>query len=154
MIEQIDDAVGRMLAALDETGQAANTLVIFMSDHGERSATMDCPQGMPVLRSLVRVPLVFRYPGVIPPNRVDSGLVELMDIAPTLLDYAGLPIPDRMQGHSLRPLLEGRADGYQRRAFVRSEYYMPSRKPRHPTAARSRHAPRPEPIRSGVPTER
>lgn len=55
-------------------------------------------------------PLIVRYPGVIKPGTLHDSIVNHVDLAPTLLDFAGLPIPEDMQGHSLKPILEGRAE--------------------------------------------
>jgi len=69
---------------------------------------------------LVRVPLIFRWPGKVK-SQVRDGLVELTDIAPTLHDLVGLPMPDHFQGHSLAPVLRQGADGA--RQTVRCEFY-------------------------------
>lgn len=121
MIELIDHNVGRMLDALEATGQRENTLVIFMSDHGEMLGDHGLIlKGCRFYEGLVRVPLIVSGPGV-PAGRQSDALVELTDIAPTLLDLAGAEIPKRMQGRSLTPLF---ADpGAEHRDVVRCEYY-------------------------------
>jgi len=122
MIEQIDDHVGRLLDCLERSGQRENTLVIFMSDHGEMLGDHGLvAKGCRFYEGLVRVPLILSWPGVIQAGKRAQALVELTDVAPTLLDYAGLDIPGRMTGRSLRPLLEEDAD--EHREFVRCEYY-------------------------------
>ncbi len=122
MIEQVDAHVGRMLDCLERTGQRDNTLVIFMSDHGEMLGDHGLiAKGCRFYEGLVRVPLTLSWPGVIEEGRRSNALVELVDVAPTLLDYAGLEIPEAMAGRSLRPLLEGGADRH--RDAVRCEYY-------------------------------
>lgn len=122
MIEQIDDHVGRLLDCLDATGQRENTIVIFMSDHGEMLGDHGLiSKGCRFYEGLVHVPLIISWPGVLEAGRRLNALVELTDIAPTLLDYAGLEAPDRMTGRSLRGLLEGGVDAH--RDFVRCEYY-------------------------------
>ncbi len=122
MIEQIDDHVGRMLDCLDKSGQRENTLVVFTSDHGEMLGDHGLiTKGCRFYEGLVHVPLIFSWPGVIPQGVRKKALVELTDIAPTLLDYAGLERGERMVGRSLRRLLEGEGDGH--RKSVRCEYY-------------------------------
>ncbi len=122
MIEQIDDHVGRMLDCLEKSGQRENTIVIFTSDHGEMLGDHGLiTKGCRFYEGLVHVPLIFSWPGVIPQGIRKTALVELTDIAPTLLDYAGLKKGERMVGHSLRRILEGEADGH--RKSVRCEYY-------------------------------
>ena len=122
MIELVDDNVGRILDALERTGQQENTLIIFMSDHGETLGDHGLIQkGCRFYEGLVRVPLIFNWPRHFQQGLVCDELVELTDIAPTLLDICGLPSPERMQGKSLLPLLNGTST--QHRQFVRSEYY-------------------------------
>ena len=124
MIELIDDNVGRMLDALERTGQRENTLIIFTSDHGEMLGDHGLvAKGCRFYEGLVRVPLIFSWPGRIQAGLVSDALVELLDIAPTLLDIHDLPAPARMQGRSLLPILRGEADPSQHRDFVRSEFY-------------------------------
>ena len=122
MIELIDDNVGRMIQALEESGQRENTLVIFTSDHGELLGDHQLVgKGCRFYECLVRVPLICSWPGHVREGSVCDALVELMDIAPTLLELAGVAAPERMQGRSLWPLLTGQAQTH--RAYVRSEYY-------------------------------
>ena len=124
MIEQIDDQVGRVLAVLEETGQRENTLVIFMSDHGETLGDHGLFwKGCRFYESLVHVPLIVSWPGQVQAGLRSSALVELTDIAPTLYDVAGLETPDWVQGESLWPLLSGAADPALHRDFVRCEFH-------------------------------
>ena len=69
------------------------------------------------------MPCILSWPGRIQTGVQRDALVELTDLAPTLLEAAGLPVPERMQGQSLWPLLQDSATADQHRAFVRSEYY-------------------------------
>jgi arylsulfatase A-like enzyme len=124
MIELIDDNVGRMLAALEDSGQLENTLVIFTSDHGEMLGDHGLLlKGCRFYEGLVRVPLIISWLGRFLEDQQRSALVELIDIAPTLLDLAGLPIPEKMQGRSLRSLLTDPGAIDYHRDFVRCEYY-------------------------------
>lgn len=108
MIEMVDDRIGAVLATLEATGQADNTIVIFMSDHGEMMGDHGMLyKGCRFFEGLVHVPLIIRWPGVTTPGRQSDALVELVDIAPTLLDVAGVEVPANMQGRSLVPLLQG-----------------------------------------------
>ncbi|MEM7029417.1 MAG: sulfatase-like hydrolase/transferase [Chloroflexota bacterium] len=122
MIELIDDNIGRILASLERTGQRDNTLIIFMSDHGETLGDHGLLfKGCRFYEGLVRVPLIFSWRNHFQPGLVSDALVELSDITPTLLEICGLPQPERMQGKSLLKLLNGEAVTH--RDFVRSEYY-------------------------------
>lgn len=122
MCDFIDVQVGRMLEALRASGQLENTIVIFMSDHGELLGDHGIYLKGPFFyEPSVHVPLAISWPGHIPARRID-GLVELVDIAPTLLEVAGLDIWPGLQGKSLWPLLSSteRQTGV---ADVYCEYY-------------------------------
>ncbi len=124
MIKLIDDNVGRMLAALDESGQRENTLILFTSDHGEMLGDHGLiEKGARFYEGLVRVPLIISWPGHFSAGVVSDALVELTDLAPTLLEIAGMRVPESMQGRSLLPILRGDAPPDHHRDFVRSEYF-------------------------------
>ncbi|HEY1578778.1 MAG TPA: sulfatase-like hydrolase/transferase [Terracidiphilus sp.] len=108
MIEQVDTEMGHMLQVLDETGQADNTIVIFMSDHGEMLGDHGLYLKGPYFYDcLTRVPLIVRWPGHFKPGLKVDALVELLDLAPTLVEAVGIQKPAGMQGRSLMPLLTG-----------------------------------------------
>ena len=122
MITLVDDKIGEILAALERSGQYDNTLIILTSDHGESLGDHGLVEkGCRFYEGLVRVPLIFSWRGHFKPGLVQEALVELTDIAPTLLEICCLPQPDRMQGKSLVKLLNGESDHH--RDYVRSEYY-------------------------------
>lgn len=124
MIAQVDEQVGRMLAALDRTGQRENTVILFMSDHGEALGDHGLVhKGCRFFDGLTRVPLLWSWPGHFGAGVRSDALVELTDIAPTLMELAGLPVPETMQGRSLLPILAGEADPGKHRDSVRCEYY-------------------------------
>ena len=120
MIELIDDQVGRILRALDRTGQRESTLVIFMSDHGEMLGDHGLTlKGCRFYEGLVRVPLIVSWPGHFREGVLCEDLVELTDVAPTLAEVLGTELA-RTNGRSLVPVLRGQqALG---RPHVRSEY--------------------------------
>jgi arylsulfatase A-like enzyme len=123
-IHLIDDQVGRMLDALDETGQRKNTIVIFTSDHGEMLGDHGLRQkGCRFYEGAVHVPLIISWPGHFKAGVRSNGLVELTDLVPTLLDVLGLPISKYIQGKSLLPILTGDRDAHYHRDFVRCEYH-------------------------------
>lgn len=124
MIKLIDDQVGRLLDVLEETGQRENTLIIFMSDHGETLGDHGLIQkGCRFYEGLVRVPLIVSWPGKVDAGVVNSALVELRDIAPMLLDLGGVDVPAWVDAPSLWPLLTGSRAPEEHRDFVRCEYY-------------------------------
>jgi arylsulfatase A-like enzyme len=124
MIELIDHNVGRIWEALERTRQLENTLIIYMSDHGEALGDHGLLlKGCRFYEGLVRVPLILCWPGRFQTGLVSDAFVELTDITPTLLEVCGLPLPDGIQGRSLLPILTGQTDPHRHRDHVRSEYY-------------------------------
>ena len=124
MIKLIDDQLGRILEALDETGQRDNTVIIFTSDHGEMLGDHGLIQkGCRFYEGLVRVPLIFSWKGNFESGLISDALVELVDKTPTLLELVGLTVPEGIHGSSLLPILRGEADANHHREFVRCEYY-------------------------------
>ncbi len=124
MIELVDDQVARMLGALEETGQSQDTVVIFMSDHGEMLGDHGLYfKGPHFYEAAIRVPLVLRWPEHFAGRRRVDGLVELVDLAPTLCELAGIAVPPAMQGRSLVPLLRGEQNPAHHRDYVYCEYY-------------------------------
>ncbi len=115
----VDEAIGRVLQALETRGDGRETLVVFHPDHGEMLGAHGYFQKMVCYEEAIHLPLIIRPPGRGQPGR-RAQLTSHIDIAPTLLDYAGLPVPERMQGQSLRPAIEG--EGTPSREAVFSEY--------------------------------
>jgi len=107
LVEEIDDHVGAILHALDETGQRDNTIVIYASDHGDfvgaHGMIEKCSSGHNVYEETLRVPLIFRWPDVVKGPRTCAGLAELVDVFPTLRELCDLQMP------GLRHPLQGRS---------------------------------------------
>ena len=122
-IELIDAQVGRMLEALKTSGQRENTVVIFMSDHGEMLGDHGLTRkGCRFYEGLVHVPLIISSPSRFQGGVRSRELVELIDIVPTLLELAGLDVPDDVKGRSLLPILTGESTAGSHRDVVRSEF--------------------------------
>jgi choline-sulfatase len=118
MCDLIDDAVGQLLDALERTGQREDTLVIFTSDHGELLGDHGIYlKGAFFYEGQLRVPLVVSGPGVRAGVETEE-LVELVDLAPTLLEAAGMDVPAAMQGRSLWPLLTGETDRHRESVYA------------------------------------
>lgn len=118
MVAQLDHAVGRVLRALEETRQADDTLVIMTTDHGELLGDHQMLFKGPLhYDGLLRVPLIIAGAGT-NAGRVVSAPVGTVDLVPTILELARLPIPAHVDGGSLRPFLTG-ADA--RREWVLTE---------------------------------
>jgi len=117
MIRELDETVAEVLAALERTGQARDTLVIFTSDNGGLSTAEGSPTSNLPLRAGkgylyeggIRVPLLVRWPGVVAAGTTCDAPVTTLDVAATLLDAGGCQLPGKhvLDGTSLRPLLTG-----------------------------------------------
>jgi len=108
MVSEVDHHVGRILTCLEELGLAENTIVVFTSDHGEwLGEHLRYGKGYPGHDCISRVPMIVRWPqGQRAPGRTEHALIEGVDLAPTLLECAGIPIPYPLQGRSFRALLQ------------------------------------------------
>lgn len=135
MCDLIDHQVARMLDALDRTAQRENTIVIYTSDHGEMLGDHGIYlKGPYFYEPAVRVPLIFAMPSTIARGVRSEALVELVDIAPTLMEAAGLDAHPGMQGKSLWPLLIGQVDADRHRDDVYCECYNAVVRNREPKA--------------------
>lgn len=128
LIEHLDDGVGRVLAALDETGQAEDTIVVFVSDNGGqlnmgascgkyRGGKQDMYEGG------LRVPVGVRWPGRVEPGSVTEHVAITMDLFPTLCAAAQVPVEHAIDGVSFLPVLIGQSSNEPVRTlfFVRRE---------------------------------
>lgn len=123
MIELADAVLGRIIDRLEETGQRERTLIIFSSDHGEMLGDHGLLyKGCRFYDPLVRVPLILSQPGAMQSDLRSEALAELVDVAPTIMEAAGLPASPRMQGRSLHAIATGRAGPDRHKDFVVSEY--------------------------------
>jgi arylsulfatase A-like enzyme len=123
LTEHVDAQIGRVVDALEASGQAENTLVVFTSDHGDMDASHRMEHKTAFYEEAAHVPFVMRLPGVIPAGTVSSHLVSNgLDLLPTLCDFGGAEARAELPGLSLRPLAEGNAPRQRREALpVESE---------------------------------
>ena len=111
MIKRLDEALGRILDALQSLNLRENTIVLFTSDHGCHFKTRNDEYKRSCHDASLRVPTALCGPGFDGGGRV-SELVSLVDLPPTLLDAAHLPVPESMAGRSVLPLLRGDAEDW------------------------------------------
>jgi arylsulfatase A-like enzyme len=122
-IASIDDNVGRLLDYLDEQDLAQKTVVVYTSDQGFFLGDHGWYDKRFFYEESLRMPFVVRFPPEIRPGSTDARLVLNVDFAPLFLDYAGLPVPEAMQGRSFRPLLRGETPpGWRTAMYYR--YFM------------------------------
>ncbi len=107
-IENIDRQIGRVLDQLESMGKLDNTYVFFTSDHGIAIGRHGLMGKQNLYEHTWRVPFLVRGPGI-KPGSTASGFSYLSDVFPTMCDLAGIDIPDGVDGKSLRPVLEGKA---------------------------------------------
>lgn len=106
-IRAIDREFARLLKALDDTGQAENTIVIFTSDHGEMAGSHGRMYKQVPHEESVRVPFFVRIPGVTPKGKSSDALFASIDIYPTLCGLAGIPAPAHCKGRDLSAIMRG-----------------------------------------------
>jgi len=105
----VDTHVGTILDTLDECGLREDTIVVYTSDHGDMMGSHRLLAKCVMFEEAARVPLLVRLPEQRAPRRI-WGPVSQIDLVPTLLDLMGQPIPDHVEGKSLKPVLEGTGD--------------------------------------------
>ncbi len=133
MVSLIDHHVGRVLDVLDELGLTENTVVVFLSDHGDMMGDHGLLNKGPFhFEGLLRVPMIWRWPGRFQP-RSSPALASLLDVPSTILELAGVPIPEGLSspeapqqppawpGRSLVPLLTGQTDAVQDSVVVEND---------------------------------
>ena len=117
MVKRLDEAYGRLYDALKSLGMDEDTIVLFTSDHGCHFKTRNSEYKRSCHESSIRVPTVLTGPGFRGGGQVQE-LVSLVDLPPTLLDAAGLKVPERMEGRSIMPLLRGDRAGWPEEVFM------------------------------------
>ncbi|WP_460963874.1 sulfatase family protein [Spirosoma litoris] len=117
----LDRNIGELLAYLDKTGLAKNTVVVYASDQGFYMGEHGWFDKRWIYEESLRTPFVIRYPGVIKPHTHINQLVSNIDWAPTLLNLTGTTIPKYIQGESFLPLLKGEKTNWRKEAYY--HYY-------------------------------
>ncbi|HDN80064.1 MAG TPA: DUF4976 domain-containing protein, partial [Chloroflexi bacterium] len=139
LVSWLDAEVGRILALLDELGLSEKTMIIFIGDNGYMLGSHGLNSKSYVYEESIRVPLIISLPSRFKP-RVCEELVYNLDLLPTVLDIAKIPIPESVSGRSLLPLLEGRRVEWRKEVFCecRPQYGCLAQDPlRHPRKDRT-----------------
>ena len=123
-VQGVDDGVGQVLDWLDGEGLADDTIVIYTTDNGWYLGDLGLYDKRFMYEPGLRVPLIARGPGI-RAGVAPAELVANIDLAPTILDLAGLPVPESMQGRSLTPLLRGESPGDWRTSVYYRYYHDP-----------------------------
>jgi len=121
-IKGVDDNLGRLLDTLDELGLAEDTVVVFTSDNGYFLGEHGCGDKRALYEESLRIPMLARYPRHFRKGLAVDEMVLNVDLAPTFLDLAGVPVPAGMQGASWRDLAAGRKPPNWRTSFLALYY--------------------------------
>ncbi|MBI1373078.1 MAG: sulfatase-like hydrolase/transferase [Phycisphaera sp.] len=124
LIEKVDAQLGPVLDALHDSGQDANTLIVFTADHGECAGAHGWNQKTVMWEESARVPFIVVYPGVVQHGVSDQLVNTGVDIMPTLCDFAGVKPPADLPGMSLKGDATGNADATPKRSFIVVSDYM------------------------------
>ena len=124
-VQSVDDGVGEVLKYLEENGLSENTIVVYTSDQGFYLGEHGWFDKRFMYEESFRTPLLIRYPKEIKEGTVINELVQNLDFAPTMLDFAGVQIPSDMQGESFRSLVNGSTTEW-RDAVYYTYYEYPS----------------------------
>lgn len=108
LVTSLDENVGRLLDYMKTSGLNKNTVIVYMSDNGFFLGDHGLYNKMWMYDESMRIPVLISYPGRIIKGTINDDLVSELDIAPTLLEFAGVSIPEHFQGKSLVPILQGK----------------------------------------------
>jgi len=125
VLTAVDENVGRVMKAVSEEDIFDDTVIIYSSDNGFFLGEWNFFDKRLMHEPSIRIPMIMRYPRLIKPGLTREEMVLNVDVAPTLLDLAGVPLPEWMQGESMRPLLEGR-EAEWRDAWLYEFYEYPA----------------------------
>jgi len=125
-VKGIDDAVGTLLATVRQQGLRDNTIVVFISDHGCHFKTRNTEYKRSPHESSIHIPLIISGPGFNRSLQI-SELVGQVDLAPTLLEAAGIPVPGSMQGKSFLPLLSRHVEGWKNEVYIGMREFVTGR---------------------------
>lgn len=131
LILSLDESIESVLEYLDKEGLSESTMVIYMGDNGFSFGEHGLIDKRHFYEESVKVPFLIRCPELIEAGQVKNEMIQNIDIAPTILEYAGIQMPDQMQGMSLAPLLEDKEIKWRNRIFY--EYYWENNYPQTPT---------------------
>lgn len=123
----IDDSLGKLMDYLKDNNLDDNTIIVYASDQGFYLGEHGWYDKRFMYEQSLRMPFIVRWPGVTAPGTHSDAIVSNVDFAETFLDMAGLPVPEDMQGQSLRPLLAGEKPANWRDAFYYHFYEGPPR---------------------------
>ncbi len=130
-ILSLDESIGKIIGTLKKTGLDKSTITFYMSDNGFSLGEHGLIDKRQMYEESMRIPLIAYAPGIIKPGTKIPELIQNIDIAPTLLELAGIKKPEQMDGMSFAPLIRGEKTNWRDRVFY--EYFWERPFPHTPT---------------------
>lgn len=130
-LKAVDESTGQLMALLEERGELDNTVILYLGDNGFLFGEKGLIDKRNAYEASVRIPMLLRYPKEVEAGQTLTQVVANIDVAPTMLDFAGADIPEHMDGRSMKPLLTGEPDDW--RDYLLYEYYWERNYPHTPT---------------------
>jgi len=127
----VDENLGRLIQWVEESGHPGNTIIVYMGDNGFQFGEQGLIDKRTAYEASIKVPLFIWWPGKLKKAMVIDEMVANIDIAPTFLDIAGIPIPENIDGRSFKPLMEGEKIDWRKELLY--EYYWERNYPYTPT---------------------
>ncbi len=140
-VAKMDETVGTVRKTLAETGLAKNTILVFLSDHGCHFKTRNSEYKRSPHESSIHVPLIIEGPGFNRGIEIPE-LVSQVDLTPSLLTAAGVPVPSSMQGRSVLPLLDRKTEGWRNETYFEMAEFVTGRGLRTPQYTYAAMAPK------------
>lgn len=122
-LRSVDESIGEIVALLKEEGIYENTIIMFSSDNGYFHGEHRLGDKRIAYEASIRIPMVISWPGVIKSGRIIDQMCTNLDVAPTIIDVAGAPVPEQCQGVSMKKLLLGKKVSSWRKSFM-YEYFQ------------------------------
>ena len=130
LITHLDEQVGRILDAVDATGLSGDTIIVYTADHGLALGSHGLLGKQNVYEHSMGCPLVIRGPGI-PAGQSTTALTYLLDLYPTLCGYAGIDVPETVDGYDLRPVFEGIQESVRDTVFLAYQDKMRTVRDKH-----------------------
>ncbi|MEM9282018.1 MAG: sulfatase [Verrucomicrobiota bacterium] len=130
-IRGIDESVGSVVSTLEEMGELDQTVILFLADNGFLFGEHGLIDKRNAYDASVRIPMLLRYPPAVEAGQTLTEVVANIDVAPTMLDFAGAEIPEYMDGRSMKDLVTGTSEEW--RDYILYEYYWERNYPHTPT---------------------
>jgi len=123
MVSAVDDLVGAMMEHLAEAALSEDTIVVFLSDHGDNLGSHHMWNKLDLIEESIRIPCMIHWPGGLAPRRIERQVISQVDVMPTLLGLLGLPTPPHVQGTDLSAVVTGRsATAGENAAFIETHH--------------------------------